>query len=485
MRCASPSSPATSPGVDQRLTEAKLTGGAELHQQAVERGALRARRAAGAAGRPRAATPTLAERWIALAPGRGDGARHPPARRAGALRPTRRPSTSSPGATTATGSWRWPRSTCDARTRRTGSGRARGCAAARRGCHAHAAPAPDHAVRDGGDLERGCSAVEPGATDGEPLLIRAPLANGRRGGPEAETRRWPALIELVRGVRNLRTDGRGARRRLASAGGASTGGSAAVTPSTPAARLSWSRWRASRPIELRARATTAPGPCSPRPPRGRGVAGEERRDVGGLGERRRTRRSCGGDRAPARSCWATRVRRARAPAAVVERERERLADLEEQLRTGLTGELMPRSGYGGAAGAPLLESPRRPTRRSFPCRSSAARSKVEEPPPPPTAVQEEVSAQQYGLKLGYLARSSDGLRCRPIPRVRAMLPGHRRAAGQCPVELIEPLPIESRRRGPDDGALQRDAAVGAGAAGGRARSAATPCTCWNRPMPWT
>ena len=49
------------------------------------------------------------------------------------------------------------------------------------------------------------------------------------------------------------------------------------------------------------------------------------------------------------------------------------------------------------------------------------KSKVEEEaPPPPSPVQEDVSAQQYSLKLNYLAKSSDGLRMQPDPAVRAM-----------------------------------------------------------------
>jgi hypothetical protein len=66
----------------------------------------------------------------------------------------------------------------------------------------------------------------------------------------------------------------------------------------------------------------------------------------------------------------------------------------------------------------------------------------EEPPPPPTPVQEDVSAQQYALKLNYLARSSDGLRMQPDAAVRAMLPGIVEPLARSPVETIEPLPLE-------------------------------------------
>ncbi|HET7521594.1 MAG TPA: hypothetical protein VFK61_08680 [Candidatus Limnocylindria bacterium] len=71
------------------------------------------------------------------------------------------------------------------------------------------------------------------------------------------------------------------------------------------------------------------------------------------------------------------------------------------------------------------------------------KSKVEAPPPPPPSpVQEEVSAQQYQLKLNYLARSSDGLRMQPDPAVRGMLPSIVEPLAMSPVETIEPLPLE-------------------------------------------
>jgi hypothetical protein len=63
-------------------------------------------------------------------------------------------------------------------------------------------------------------------------------------------------------------------------------------------------------------------------------------------------------------------------------------------------------------------------------------------PPPPTPVQEEVSAQQYSVKLSYLARSSDGLRLPSDPSVVASIPGIVEPLSQTPVEVIEPLPLE-------------------------------------------
>ena len=65
-----------------------------------------------------------------------------------------------------------------------------------------------------------------------------------------------------------------------------------------------------------------------------------------------------------------------------------------------------------------------------------------EPPPPPTPVQEEVTAQEYPLRLALVARSSDGLRLQRRPGVAAALPGIVEPLSQTPVETIEPLPLE-------------------------------------------
>jgi hypothetical protein len=70
------------------------------------------------------------------------------------------------------------------------------------------------------------------------------------------------------------------------------------------------------------------------------------------------------------------------------------------------------------------------------------KKKDQEPPPPPVAVQEDVSAQQYTLKLSFLARSSEGLRMKADPAVMALLPGVVEPLSQTPPEVIEPLPLE-------------------------------------------
>jgi hypothetical protein len=64
------------------------------------------------------------------------------------------------------------------------------------------------------------------------------------------------------------------------------------------------------------------------------------------------------------------------------------------------------------------------------------------PPPPPTAVQEEVRAQEYALRISFIARSSDGLRLPSDPSVAAAIPGIVEPLSQSTVESIPPLPLE-------------------------------------------
>jgi hypothetical protein len=70
------------------------------------------------------------------------------------------------------------------------------------------------------------------------------------------------------------------------------------------------------------------------------------------------------------------------------------------------------------------------------------RKKQEAPPPPPTPVQEEVKAQEYLLRLAFVARSSDGLRLPADPSVAAAIPAVVEPLSQTRVETIEPLPLE-------------------------------------------
>jgi hypothetical protein len=59
-----------------------------------------------------------------------------------------------------------------------------------------------------------------------------------------------------------------------------------------------------------------------------------------------------------------------------------------------------------------------------------------------------VSAQQYSLKLTFLARSSEGLRMQPDPAVAALLPSIVEPLSQTRVEVVEPLPLEYTNAAP-------------------------------------
>src|SRR5919106_2449595 len=65
-----------------------------------------------------------------------------------------------------------------------------------------------------------------------------------------------------------------------------------------------------------------------------------------------------------------------------------------------------------------------------------------QPPPPPKALQEEVTAQEYSVRLSFMARSSDGLRLPADPAARAAIPAIVEPLSETPVEVIEPLPLE-------------------------------------------
>jgi hypothetical protein len=70
------------------------------------------------------------------------------------------------------------------------------------------------------------------------------------------------------------------------------------------------------------------------------------------------------------------------------------------------------------------------------------RNKDEAPPPPPTPFQEEISAQQFSLKLAFLARTSDGLRLPADPRMQSILPGVVEPLALSPIEVLAPVSHE-------------------------------------------
>jgi hypothetical protein len=71
-----------------------------------------------------------------------------------------------------------------------------------------------------------------------------------------------------------------------------------------------------------------------------------------------------------------------------------------------------------------------------------------EPPPPPTPYIEEITAQEYSLKLAFLARSSDGLRLPADPRMKTMLPSVVEPLAVGPVEVVEPVSHELAEAAP-------------------------------------
>jgi valyl-tRNA synthetase len=174
--------------------------------------------------------------------------------------------------------------------------------------------------------------LDPTLTGGEPLLIRASWPTAAQSDAEAD-RKMTDLIELVRGVRNLRTDAglaAGSWMPLAIAPAVGTDGTAideALRYLEPLARA--------RPIERKPAGTTPPpGAAATASALGAAwLAGE----VASIGSDRR-------DRAAREGQLRTGIERLetllgdqrfveRAPAAVVDRERDRLDDLRKQLES--------------------------------------------------------------------------------------------------------------------------------------------------------
>jgi hypothetical protein len=77
------------------------------------------------------------------------------------------------------------------------------------------------------------------------------------------------------------------------------------------------------------------------------------------------------------------------------------------------------------------------------------RNKTETAPPPPMPVQEEITAQQFSLKLTFLARSSDGLRMPADPQMQTMLPSVVEPLAIAPVEVLAPVAHELANAAPN------------------------------------
>ena len=172
-------------------------------------------------------------------------------------------------------------------------------------------------------------AIDPALTEGEPLLISArwPQAGEANAAVDAQVN---DLIELVRGVRNLRSAagvpaGEWIPLAVAPAGGSAARGlDTALRFLEPMARA--------RPIELRPGETAPTG--APATTSGLGVAWMERSGAAAADSGREAHLRQGIERLEGLLGDARFVERA--PAAVVQRERERLEELRTQL-AGLTG----------------------------------------------------------------------------------------------------------------------------------------------------
>ena len=355
MRCASRSSPATRPASTSASPQAKLDRRPELHEQAVERRSLRPRQRARSRWPSRPPTPIARRAMDPLAARRRRPSGRPGSSTTSTSPATRRRSTRWPGATTATGSSRWPRSTCDA-TDATDADRAATWLAAADGLATLLRLLHPLMPFVTEEIWQALGDVEPRATAGEPLLIAPAWPTAAASDPEAEAA-FADLSTLVREVRNLRTAAgtpAGAWVPLiveaadAGAGDALDAGRAYLEalahvrpierrtdgerPALVAATPLGAAWLG----EDSATSATLDRAASRE---GRGAGGEHRAAADAAGA---TRRSCPGR--PPRSWTGARApRRARGAASPARPSDERVA----------------RSGHGGRGRGWLVESPRR------------------------------------------------------------------------------------------------------------------------------
>ncbi len=78
------------------------------------------------------------------------------------------------------------------------------------------------------------------------------------------------------------------------------------------------------------------------------------------------------------------------------------------------------------------------------------RRRDEEAPRPsaPAPLPEEITAQEYSLKLYYAGKSSEGVRIKAGPRALGELPSMLVGLAQSDIEVVEPLPIEFSEAAP-------------------------------------
>jgi hypothetical protein len=89
-----------------------------------------------------------------------------------------------------------------------------------------------------------------------------------------------------------------------------------------------------------------------------------------------------------------------------------------------------------------------PGKVDVPLRFLRSRRRRKSPIRAPEPVPEQVSAQEYALRLDYRAKSSEGVRMDAGPQALRELPNMLAGLAQAPVELVEPLPLEFQAASP-------------------------------------
>ncbi len=304
---------AMSSGQDVRFSEEKVAQGAAARQQALERRALDPARGSSPRRRAARAAGTVEDRWILSRLERASSARSARGSSATSSRTPRWRSTTSSTASCATGTWSWSSRACA-----TASPTLR--ATLLHVLHRDArARAPDHAVRDRGDLR-----ARPGRRGA--CSPRACAAGARAAHRRAPPRRAvERVIEAVQAVRAL------ARRWPASSRARRSPRGSSADGYERDARRCWRGWRASS---------------------SRDGAGRRRRSAA-------TSRSRAARRDPRRASTSTSTRRAPARASAREARRRDRARRAQARQRGLR-----RQGAGGGRRRPSARSSRELERRA-------------------------------------------------------------------------------------------------------------------------